>query len=62
LTKIADGVEKAKGADTVQRLVSVVLNLMVQGKEYYCQFSQGNARPVLVFSAELMNGCTKQES
>jgi hypothetical protein len=60
LTKIAEGLEKAKGADIIQRLVSVVLNLMAHREEYYYQFSQGDVdRFWLFFSAELMNGCTK---
>jgi hypothetical protein len=42
LTKIAEGLEKAKGADIIQRLVSVVLNLMAHREEYYYQFSQGD--------------------
>jgi hypothetical protein len=41
LTKIAEGLEKAKGADIIRRLVSVVLNLMAHREEYYYQFSQG---------------------
>lgn len=60
LTKIAEGLEKAKGADIIQRLVSVVLNLMAHREEYYYQFSQGGcATGFGFFSAELMNGCTK---